>query len=480
MNDSGAAWADDLFKRHQQANDLVGFIESRLQIEASSGEGRSQVIAVDAEYGIGKTFFLKRLARQLENTSSVAYVDAWADDFVGEPLISLAATIKKALEPLMEEPTILDGWAKVAAKAGKVAWIATKGAGTQVAKLAISAGGVEAIAAVVDQPLLDKDDLTDAISDGLSSETGDGSGASKSIIDHRQYLNMKMADYEEAKDSVESLRSALTELAYASEAAGRRLPVYIIIDELDRCRPDYAIRVLEQIKHLFSVQEIVFILGINSTQLARSVSHAYGVEFDGKAYLDRFIDRTLVLPFPDLSVLCQSLLDQITAKDARQIWFADAVHSKNSQAGLTKYKWIAMLLEHYKIPPRGVLKFFDRLQTSLAYVGEDPIMMNYLCELLAEDVSGTESKVARPWRFILADARHGAREEHDGARFFSETKQYFAVNASARDQRQSQSRVFDELLWQFKGRGERLGAEFYHLAIKKLAKFEGPLADSEG
>lgn len=73
-------------------------------------------------------------------------------------------------------------------------------------------------------------------------------------------------------------------------------PLVIVIDELDRCRPDYALEVLEVIKHFFAVPMVHFVLGVNLIALANSVKARYGQEIDATAYLQKFISLTLVLP----------------------------------------------------------------------------------------------------------------------------------------------------------------------------------------
>ena len=70
-----------------------------------------------------------------------------------------------------------------------------------------------------------------------------------------------------------------------------------IIDELDRCRPDFAIRLIERIKHFFDIPKIVFFLVMDKTQLSKVVCHNYGYdEIVGEEYLDKFIDFWVSLP----------------------------------------------------------------------------------------------------------------------------------------------------------------------------------------
>jgi hypothetical protein len=68
------------------------------------------------------------------------------------------------------------------------------------------------------------------------------------------------------------------------------------VDELDRCRPDYALSVLEIIKHLFAVDRVHFVLGVNSKALENSVKARYGAEIDAKNYLKKFINLKFSLP----------------------------------------------------------------------------------------------------------------------------------------------------------------------------------------
>ena len=66
-------------------------------------------------------------------------------------------------------------------------------------------------------------------------------------------------------------------------------PLVIVIDELDRCRPDYALQLLEVIKHFFSVDHVHFVLGVNLSALENSVRARYGKDIDAFMYLQKFI-----------------------------------------------------------------------------------------------------------------------------------------------------------------------------------------------
>lgn len=83
-----------------------------------------------------------------------------------------------------------------------------------------------------------------------------------------------------------------------------------IIDELDRCNPHYAVKVLERIKHLFNIPNIIFVLSIDKEQLSNSIRGYYGSEsINADEYLKRFIDIEYALPDPDVEKFCSYLYD---------------------------------------------------------------------------------------------------------------------------------------------------------------------------
>ena len=83
-------------------------------------------------------------------------------------------------------------------------------------------------------------------------------------------------------------------ISYLIEEHGNRLVFFI--DELDRCKPDYAIRLLERIKHYFDDERVTFVFSVSFSQLQWTVKSYYGSEFDSTRYLDKFFDIRLSLP----------------------------------------------------------------------------------------------------------------------------------------------------------------------------------------
>lgn len=77
----------------------------------------------------------------------------------------------------------------------------------------------------------------------------------------------------------------------ASASQDYRSKLVLFIDELDRCRPDFAVRLLEQINNLFNTKEIIVVLSTNSAQLTKAISGVHGAGFDSERYFARFFDR---------------------------------------------------------------------------------------------------------------------------------------------------------------------------------------------
>lgn len=75
--------------------------------------------------------------------------------------------------------------------------------------------------------------------------------------------------------------------------------IVIFVDELDRCNPSYAVRLLEDIKHYFSIDNVTFVFSVNLSELQHMVKMVYGDKFDAFRYLDRFFDIRLNLPVAD-------------------------------------------------------------------------------------------------------------------------------------------------------------------------------------
>jgi KAP family P-loop domain len=280
-------WEGDLLSRKKEAAHVVAYIESVAARPVVREDKRAFTIAIDAPYGEGKTYFLKRLAKQLEINHPVAFIDAWGDDLADEPLTALVATLQSALAPFLSNPEVKARFGEFMARAGDVAKIAAKGLLRRGIGLAIGAGAVEGAEAVWTGVSEDVSEAIVEVAKGLADDVGE---APPSLTSH-SIMENRVADFKKGQAAVRAMKQSLAALVASIKNADRKAPIIVVIDELDRCRPTYAIKLLEEIKHLFDVDGLVFIMAIHGEQLGYSVSGSYGPSFNGRSYLRRFIDR---------------------------------------------------------------------------------------------------------------------------------------------------------------------------------------------
>lgn len=223
------------------------------------------VIAIDGPWGSGKTVFLKNFKEKFQDKSVVVYFDAFNNDFTHEAFMPLASLLIEALKSNEENSEIVsDLISKSKRFAGMIARRGTK--------LAIRLATLGVI------------------------ETADLEGAEKDIAsalkDSAEELASDLFDsYQNDKKIREDFLHCLEQAALANKTQ-----IIIIIDELDRCRPDFAAEILETAKHYFGVSRVNFILGVNLEQLKNSLRALYGTELDGHAYLRKFLTLTVSLP----------------------------------------------------------------------------------------------------------------------------------------------------------------------------------------
>ena len=220
------------------------------------------VIAVDAAWGFGKTTFLRMWAQHLRNQGfPVVEFNAWETDFAEDPFLTLSTELTEGLQ---SNETNLAG--ETIEK--------LKGASQEVLRWVVPS----AIRFAASQVPL------------VGSPLAEAAGS---------FAEERLSRHSEARTSIERFRGVLQDMAAELSEANDNRPLMVMIDELDRCRPSYAVELLEVAKHLFSADRVVFVLAVNCDQLAHSVTALYGNDFDAEGYLRRFFDVDFQLPEPD-------------------------------------------------------------------------------------------------------------------------------------------------------------------------------------
>ncbi|WP_138434934.1 KAP family P-loop NTPase fold protein [Marinobacter shengliensis] len=233
------------------------------------------VISLTSPWGTGKTTFLDMWAASLKkDKAKVVKFSAWEVDYTHDALVALIQELGSQLQAHQAKSPSFD---KVRNK------------------------GLELVRTVT--PFAVK-----IATSGLIDLEGVGE-LSKELVEK------KLQAHESAKKSAEGFRDCLQKYAEDLQEVGNEFPLVIIVDELDRCRPRYAVELLESIKHFFNVPGVVFVIGIDGEQLGEAIKGHYGQGYDGHRYLRKFFHLQLRLPEPDLESFCANLLNKLGIKE---------------------------------------------------------------------------------------------------------------------------------------------------------------------
>ena len=223
------------------------------------------VLALDSPWGTGKTTLVKMLQADLKRQEFLCvYFNAWQVDYVNDPLVALVSAIDEIRLPNSAAQSQFRTHLQTARKIT-----------TAVAKRVVIAATKATTLGSLD---LEKD--AEAV---FAEVTG---GLAGDAVDA----------FQKEKKSLEKFRHEVAKAIEQLKVAGKKETLVFFIDELDRCRPSFAIEMLERIKHLFDVPNIVFVLSIDKMQLEASTAAVYGERINAPEYLRRFIDLEYGIP----------------------------------------------------------------------------------------------------------------------------------------------------------------------------------------
>ncbi len=264
-------------------NDKLGYAEighAFTNVVQSIDSGK--VISIEAGFGRGKTFFRKAWAEQLNRAGEVVVqVDVQQSDHSGDPVITLLGALVDALPKgaKAQRQKALESVKKIGAISARAI------------TRAILREGAEEIFEVISDSAIDQLEDFNALDDFIKGVGGEMSKVAGQLITSQ--LAAERVRKTELPGQLEALKAALVEDAKTER-------VVVIIDELDRCHPEYAISFLEATKLIFGRSGFVFCLMINPDYLENLARHRFGVAQDDEKYLDKFVDIRLKLnPQPE-------------------------------------------------------------------------------------------------------------------------------------------------------------------------------------
>ena len=264
-------------KRQELAERFTQYLNTR------DTENHAFPVNLNGAWGTGKTFFVDNWKLLIEEQNHIGIkIDAWESDYLDDPLTIIIAEVIDQLSELTRKDGFYEQEKKVVHFAAQLKGSAPKLLKSLLGKLIGDEGSkelLELFESVVGSAMSAK---------GYKSNLniGDlGLEATRAHIRHKQF----------AKD----FKREVQKLVEFAQPDTPKKKVFIFIDELDRCRPTYAIEMLETVKHLFDIPNFVFVFSTDTKQLQHSIKAVYGQDFDSHEYLSRFFEQRLTLPEPD-------------------------------------------------------------------------------------------------------------------------------------------------------------------------------------
>jgi predicted KAP-like P-loop ATPase len=244
---------EDDFARKPIAEKLIQLLINDIDISP---------LVINGEWGTGKTYFCKKTKNLIDKDYNdkllCTYIDAFSADHANEPLLTIITAIYTLIKNGTKKKSLLK---------------ATK----SVASYLVKATGKAGVAFILKTQ---GDKVADEIAKAIEE-------ASKDSINF--VVDNLIQQHDAIEKNIGTLKTALCEISQNKK-------LVILVDELDRCKPDFSISMLEVIKHIFDVPNIKFVLVCNYNQLEASIKNCYGSNINAHHYLDKFIKYNFELP----------------------------------------------------------------------------------------------------------------------------------------------------------------------------------------
>lgn len=337
----------------QDALGRSDFGQSLLNLVSQSSD--ELVISLDGKWGEGKTTFVKMWQGMLDQSQVPnIYIDAFANDYIDDAFIAVASAITSYVEENSVDSDD-DKSKKFNEKAKQV--------GVQLlswtAKVGIKAA---TLGAIKESDIEELKDIQSDVAKGLSTVVGD-------------FVGERLASHKQDVEQLQSFKDLLSEIPSLLSQEGNK-PFVIIIDELDRCKPTYAVELIEKIKHLFSVKNVVFVLVMHRKQLEEAVKCVYGENIDAHTYLQKFINIETTIPKK-----VGDRRDNDIKQYNRRLFALHNIETWGDGENLTAS--LEVLAEHFNLSLRQLERVYTNLAVFYASSAEDQIRLVPIISFLA-------------------------------------------------------------------------------------------------
>lgn len=339
----------DCLGRQRYAEFLASFLEGQ-------NTNKPYVLNLNSSWGTGKTYFLKRWKDDVGKKHPIVYIDAWKNDSSGDPFMVVISAIISQLRSQTEYPddTFFQKGIEQSTRILK-----------QIGPLVIGALAKRYLGDSIEKAFNDeiKIDVNKEISEAATK-------IATSLI----------SEHEKRADSIKALKDSIT--SWIGSVRGHRKkvdPTFIIIDELDRCRPSYAVETLEVVKHIFDIPGVFFIIATDTEQLQHAIKVVYGHGFNAQIYLSRFFDSRFTLPAVSLETVIMA--------HCNTMYFG---HEFQQETKVTLWpenddllKTVTAIVDLFEITARDAIQIVNRTCSVLLHAKEgSTIDLIYLVTLL--------------------------------------------------------------------------------------------------
>lgn len=347
-----------------------------------SREKEGLVIALNSPWGTGKTMFLRMWENEIKNSTiensfplldsntNVLYYNAWDNDDFDNALIPLIDCFNSAFKSILLKESLVGVKKNVIKKtAKKFGLLAVKSAaiiGKNLIKKKLGSDIIDDFNEILD---LKDNDFMEYIKVEEWLEDNEIKLEDLELDEQKKVFKKNFDDsakksYEKIKKAMdlsvskefEALKTLKKDFRKTLSVLGGEQKLVVFLDELDRCRPLYAIETLEVIKHFFSVPNVVFVLAVDIEQLSHSIATVYGQNMDAEGYLMRFVDLQLKLPNPSIDEFCNFLN---TKKEQGETYF----NEKQIEA-------IINIFKEHNLSLRDMEKVFLNIRLVMDSIGE--------------------------------------------------------------------------------------------------------------
>lgn len=247
---------------HLSRESFIALLKNIIANQSATESGYS--IAIDGEWGSGKTWVLNELENQLDKEYLVFHYNAWENDFYEEPLVAILSVMIEKLNSICKQKSLYESAIDELLKEA-------------VSDLEILVSGIvkTVVKIDIDKSIKNKKGLFKRIKQGTK-------------------INNEINDMVPLQKTLGKIRKVITDLS-------EKFEIIFIVDELDRCLPEYAIKVLERLHHICNEMPVFQIIAINKKDLAFGIAKVFGMNnpnLDIEKFADKYLQKFIQLSIP--------------------------------------------------------------------------------------------------------------------------------------------------------------------------------------